>query len=38
MNSFMTITVIVAMLGSALIAGVFFAISSFIMKALARLS
>ena len=37
MNSFMTITVIVAMLGSALIAGVFFAFSSFIMKALARL-
>lgn len=37
MNSFMAVTVVVAILGSALIAGVFFAFSSFIMKALARL-
>lgn len=32
-----TVAVIVALLGSALIAGVFFAFSSFVMKALARL-
>lgn len=32
-----TITVIIALLGSALIGGVFFAFSNFIMKALARL-
>ena len=32
----LTITVILALLGSALVAGVFFAFSSFIMKALAR--
>jgi uncharacterized membrane protein len=37
MNVFTTVTVIVALLGSALIGGIFFAFSSFIMKALARL-
>jgi uncharacterized membrane protein len=37
MNLFTTVTVIIACLGSALIGGVFFAFSSFIMKALARL-
>ena len=36
MSLLTTVTVIVALLGSALIAGVFFAFSSFIMKALAR--
>jgi uncharacterized membrane protein len=38
MSNFISLTVIMALLGSALIAGVFFAFSSFIMKALARLS
>lgn len=33
-----TITVVLALLGSALIGGVFFAFSSFVMKALARVS
>ena len=37
MTLLMTVAVIVALLGSALIAGVFFAFSSFIMKALAKL-
>lgn len=37
MNVFVTIIVIIAILGSAMIGGVFFAFSSFIMKALARL-
>jgi len=37
MSLFISLTVIMALLGSALIAGVFFAFSSFIMKALARL-
>ncbi len=36
MNSLTTIAVLLALLGSALIAGVFFAFSSFIMKALAE--
>ena len=36
MNVLMTVTTFVALLGSALIAGVFFAFSSFIMKALAN--
>ncbi len=36
MNAAMTLVVIVALLGSALIAGVFFAFSSFVMKALAN--
>ena len=36
MNSLTTDAVIVALLGSALISGVFFAFSSFIMKALSR--
>jgi len=37
MNSVITVTVIVALIGSALIGGIFFAFSCFIMKALARL-
>jgi len=37
MNLFTTISVIIALLGSAMIGGIFFAFSSFIMKALARL-
>lgn len=37
MSSFTTSAVIIALLGSATIGGVFFAFSSFIMKALARL-
>lgn len=37
MSSLTTSAVIVALLGSALVGGVFFAFSSFIMKALARL-
>lgn len=37
MNSFTTIIVIFTLLGSALVAGIFFAFSSFIMKALAHL-
>lgn len=37
MNTLTTTAVILALLGSALIAGIFFAFSSFIMKALARL-
>ncbi len=36
MNTVITVVVVVTVLGSALIAGVFFAFSSFIMKALAR--
>jgi uncharacterized membrane protein len=36
MNLVTTVSVVVAMLGSALIGGVFYAFSSFIMKALAR--
>ena len=36
MNLLMTVSVVVALLGSALVAGVFFAFSSFIMKALAK--
>lgn len=36
MNFVTTVSAVVALLGSALIAGVFFAFSSFIMKALAR--
>ena len=36
MNAIATALVVVALLGSALIAGVFFAFSSFVMKALAR--
>ena len=36
MNSLTTIAAVAALLGSALIAGVFFAFSSFIMKALAK--
>ncbi len=36
MNLVTTVSAVVAMLGSALIAGVFFAFSSFVMKALAR--
>jgi uncharacterized membrane protein len=37
MNTLTTVTVILALIGSALIAGIFLAFSSFIMKALARL-
>lgn len=37
MNNLSEITVILALIGSALVAGIFFAFSSFIMKALARL-
>jgi uncharacterized membrane protein len=37
MSNFSEITVILALIGSALAAGIFFAFSSFIMKALARL-
>ena len=37
MNSVTTASAVVALLGSSLIAGVFFAFSSFIMKALARM-
>ncbi len=37
MNFIITVAAVLALLGSALIAGVFFAFSSFIMKALARL-
>ena len=37
MNMILSLLVIIAVLGSALIAGVFFAFSSFVMKALARL-
>lgn len=37
MNTLTTVTVVLALIGSALIGGVFFAFSSFIMKALARL-
>lgn len=37
MNTLTTVTVILALIGSALVAGIFFAFSSFIMKALARL-
>ena len=37
MNLFTTVTVILALIGCALIGGIFFAFSSFIMKALARL-
>ncbi len=37
MNLFTIITVIMTLVGSALVAGIFFAFSSFIMKALARL-
>jgi len=37
MNTLTTLTVILALVGSALIGGVFFAFSNFIMKALARL-
>lgn len=36
MNELMTLLAIVALLGTALIGGVFFAFSSFVMKALAR--
>ena len=36
MNELMTVMAVLALLGSALIAGVFFAFSSFVMKALAR--
>lgn len=36
MNFFTTVSAVIALLGSALIAGVFFAFSSFIMKALKR--
>jgi uncharacterized membrane protein len=36
MNGVVTVAVVMALLGSALIGGVFFAFSSFIMKALAR--
>lgn len=36
MNSVTTVAVVIALLGSALIGGVFFAFSSFVMKALAR--
>jgi len=36
MTSITTIVVVIALLGSALIGGVFFAFSSFVMKALAR--
>lgn len=37
MTFFTTIAIVAALLGAALIGGVFFAFSSFIMKALARL-
>lgn len=37
MNTLTTVAVILALIGSALIAGIFLAFSSFIMKALARL-
>lgn len=37
MNTLITVTVILVLFGSALIGGIFFAFSSFIMKALARL-
>ena len=37
MNAVTTASVVIALLGSALIGGVFFAFSSFVMKALARL-
>ncbi|HSH49241.1 MAG TPA: anthrone oxygenase family protein [Halomonas sp.] len=37
MTLFTTVTIVAALLGAALIGGVFFAFSSFIMKALARL-
>ncbi len=37
MNSVTTIVVVAALLGSAVIAGVFFAFSSFVMRALAKL-
>ena len=37
MNNLSEITVILALIGSLLVAGIFFAFSSFIMKALARL-
>jgi uncharacterized membrane protein len=37
MSLFTTISVIIALLGSAMIGGIFFAFSNFIMKALARL-
>lgn len=37
MNSILTVAGVIAILGSAVIGGVFFAFSSFIMKALARL-
>lgn len=37
MNTLTTLAVILALIGSALIAGIFFAFSNFIMKALARL-
>lgn len=36
MNGVITVTVVLALIGSALISGVFFAFSSFVMKALAR--
>ena len=36
MNTAITVVVVLALLGSALIGGIFFAFSSFIMKALAR--
>ena len=36
MNELMTVLAVLALLGSALIGGVFFAFSSFVMKALAR--
>ena len=38
MSALNTVAVIMALLGSAVIGGVFFAFSSFIMKALAALS
>lgn len=37
MNTLITVTATLALIGSALIGGIFFAFSSFIMKALARL-
>lgn len=37
MNAFTMVTVIIAIIGTAVVGGVFFAFSSFIMKALARL-
>ena len=36
MNLVTIIAIVIALLGSALIAGIFFAFSSFVMKALAR--